>query len=282
MATTARHAGIIVLFVATALISLGRASHAEDLSDAFLLPELFEVMAIEGRTAIGQDNAAPLSDREMDILRTELDEIYHPARMLADFVDALDKALEPHPQTRVDAIRFATTDLGQRVLRLEISAREALLQDEVDELARLALLEARMGQQDAKGADRLGMVQDRIDVNDLIEFNVTLGMNTSFAYYRGMLSESATVGLNAEDLLSLVQAQEPDIRRDVADWIESYFLMAYQPLSDAELQDYIDYSASPHGVAFNRAMFQAFDDVFVDLSQRVGRALGKILNSDSL
>ncbi|MCC5958439.1 MAG: hypothetical protein JJU08_03775 [Rhodobacteraceae bacterium] len=282
MVAKARRACIIVLVCATALLPFLRTAHANDLSEAFLLPELFEVMAAEGRTAIGEEGAAPLSSRELDIWRTELAGIYDTDQMLAAFVDALEQALEPMPDVRDDAIRFATTELGQRIMRLEVSARAALLDDEVDEMARLALLDARASLQDTDGAHRLAMIRDRIAVNDLIELNVSLGMNTSYAYYRGMLAEGASAGYSAEDLLNLVQAMQPDIRRDVVDWIESYFLMAYQPLSDAELQDYIDYSASPQGVAFNRAMFQAFDAVFVGLSGRVGRALGRILGSDTL
>lgn len=282
MVATARRACIIVLICATALLPFMRTAHANDLSEAFMLPELFEVMAAEGRAAIGEEGAAPLSARELDIWRAELAGIYDTDRMLAAFVDALEHALEPMPAIRDDAIRFATTDLGQRIMRLEVSAREALLNDEVDEMARLALLDARASQQGAGDAARLAMIRDRIAVNDLIDLNVSLGMNTSYAYYQGMLAEGASAGFNADDLLNLVQGMEPDIRRDVVDWIESYFLMAYQPLSDAELQEYIDYSASPQGVAFNRAMFQAFDAVFVGLSGRVGRTLGGILGSDTL
>lgn len=279
MLITARRICIVMLICAGTMVPFSRASLASDLSDAFLLDELFEVMATEGKTAIGQDNAAPLSQRELEGWRRELGNIYHARTMHAEFVAALDAALGDMPGTRDDALRFATSDLGKRVLQLEVSAREALLQDEIDELARNALMDAR---EDGRGSARLAMIRERIQVNDLIDLNVSLGMNTSYAYYRGMLSEGASAGMNADDLLYLVQAQEPDIRRDVMDWIEAYFLMAYQPLTDAELQAYIDYSASPHGVAFNRAMFQAFDTVFVGLSERVGRGLGRILSSDSL
>ncbi|MDD7970231.1 hypothetical protein [Roseinatronobacter alkalisoli] len=281
MATKAKEACGIALLCVLMLVSSVRLAQAQDLSEAFLLPELFQIMAAEGRAAIGQDSAAPVSDAELDLWRAELDEIYDADRMHVDFVAALDAALESKPGIRADAIDFATTELGQRILRLEISARDALLQDEIDDVARLALLEARSASQ--KGADnRLALVRARIRANDLVELNVSLGMNTSYAYYRGMLAENTAIGLNAEDMLNMVQALEPSIRNDVTDWIESYFLMAYQPLSDDELQAYIAYSASPEGDAFNRAMFQAFDAVFVGLSHRVGRALGRIMNSESL
>jgi hypothetical protein len=58
--------------------------------------------------------------------------------------------------------------------------------------------------------------------------------------------------------------------------------MAYQPLSDDDLRAYIDHSSTPLGDAFNRAMFLAFDTVFVDISRQVGTALGRTLSGQSL
>jgi hypothetical protein len=97
-----------------------------------------------------------------------------------------------------------------------------------------------------------------------------------------MMAEDAASDLSADQVLYLVWAQEPSIRLDVEDWSESYFLLAYAPLTEEELQTYIDYVSTPLGQAFNRALFQAFDTVFSDISKSVGRALGRRLNAEEL
>ncbi len=264
------------------LLSSLRMSGAGDLSRAYLLPELFEIMASEGRSAILADAAIPLQGGTFANFEDDVSRIYDPGRMQAAFVAGLKADLAASPEVLEDALNFAQTNLGKRILRLEISAREALLDDEVDQIARTALADARAARDGAGRAARLAMIRARVDANDLIDLNVSLGLNTSYAYYQGMMSENAVNGLDAEQLLFLVWAQEPEIRADVEDWIESYFMMAYQPLSDDELQDYIDYVSQPLAQAFNRAMFRAFDALFSDISVAVGRALGRRLNVEDL
>jgi hypothetical protein len=264
------------------VISSLRMAAADDLSRAYLLPELFGIMAAEGRSSVLVEGAIPLQGRALADFERDVSRIYDAERMHAAFVATLTADMEATPDVVQDALEFARTDLGKRVLRLEISARDALLDDEVDQIARMALQNARAAQQGAPAADRLGMIRARVDANDLVELNVSLGLNTSYAYYQSMMSENAVNGLDSEQLLFLVWAQEPEIRIDVEDWIESYFMMAYQPLSDDDLQALIDYVSTPLAQAFNRAMFRAFEVVFGDISVAVGRALGRRLNVEDL
>lgn len=269
-----------------ALLSFGvtfsRPALADDLSRAFLLPELFDIMAEEGRSSVLADGAVPLQGRDLAQFTSDVEGIYHAERMLADFTQALDAELAGSPDVRADALEFAATDLGRRVLRLELAAREALLDDDVDALARLALDDARAGVSGEAGFQRLQLVRERIDANELVELNVSLGLNTSFAYYRGMMAENAVQGMSSDMLLQLVWAQEPEIRADIEDWVESYFLMTYQPLDAEDMQAYVDYVGTPLAQDFNRAMFRAFDTVFSEISYQVGRALGRRLNFEEL
>lgn len=264
------------------LLSSLRVAGADDLSRAYLLPELFDIMASEGRTSVLAEGAVPLEGRALADFERDVARIYDPAAMHDAFVASLLSELGSKPEILEDALDFAQTDLGKRVLRLEISAREAMLDDELDQIARMALEEAREAEDDTRQAARLDMIRARADANDLTELNVSLGLNTSYAYYQGMMSENAVNGLDDEQLLYLVWAQEPEIRLDIEDWIESYFMMAYQPLSDDELQEFIDYVSTPLAQGFNRAMFRAFDALFTDISVSVGRALGRRLTGEDL
>lgn len=260
----------------------GRPAYAEDLVRALLLPELFEIMAAEGRNSVLEDETTPLQGSLLARFEQDVARIYSADQMMQNFVSVLEQALLPHPDLRADTLRFARSDLGKRVFQLEVSARAALLDDAVDEAARIALENARDAASGTAEAKRLALVRERIAANDLIELNVSLGLNTSFAYYRGMLTEDAVGGLSADALLQLVWAQKPEIRVDIEDWIESYFLMAYQPLSDAEFRQLIDYAQTPLAIGFNQIMFQAFDTVFSDISRALGQALGRRMQTEEL
>jgi signal transduction histidine kinase len=272
---------LFLLAVVMAVVP-ARVAFSQTLAELYLLDELFPIMAAEGISSAGDEAATPLDPSEVGQWRRDIARIYDATAMQAAFSDALDTALVGRDDIIRDAADFARSDLGERVLQLEVTARAALLDDAIDELAREALVVARAAPDGSPLNLRLGLIRDRIAVNDLIELNVSLGMNTSYAYYMGMLSESEMLGLGAQDVLSLVWSQEEDIRSDVRDWIESYFLMAYQPLSDDDLRAYVDWSGSAYGDAFNRAMFQAFDTVFVDISRQVGMTLGRALSGQSL
>lgn len=274
----------VTLFIALLMFgaTLTRPAQAEDLSRALLLPELFGIMAIEGRSSVLADGSTPLQGRALEQFAQDVERIYQPERMLAEFLRVLDAELADAPEVRADALEFAASDLGRRILRLELAAREALLDDDVDMLARMALDDARAGMAGEDGFQRLKQVRARVDANELVELNVSLGLNTSFAYYRGMLAENAVHGMSSDMLLQLVWAQEPEIRADIEDWIESYFLMTYQPLSAPDMQDFVEYVGTPLAQEFNRAMFRAFDKVFSEISFQVGRALGRRLNVEEL
>jgi hypothetical protein len=256
------------------------AARANTLAETYLLPELFDIMAEEGRKASVTALDAPQDMSAQAQWARTIARIYDADRMEADFTRALENALAPN--VRNAALEFAESDLGQRIMQLEVTARRALLSDEIDEAARQALMQARDAAPDSPQAQLLARVRQRIAVNDLVELNVSLGLNTSLAYYSGMAEEGWMAGMAGSDLLALVWAQEDAIREDIVTWAEAYFLMAYQPLSDAEMTAYIAHASSPEGDAFNRAMFRAFDAVFVDISRRVGAALARQMQQDTL
>ena len=73
-------------------------------------------------------------------------------------------------------------------------------------------------------------------------------------------------------MLAEVWGQEPAIRADTVQWLLAYQTLAYEDLSDADLQAYIDLSRSDAGQAINASLFAAFDTVFNAISHDLGRA----------
>ena len=278
-----RHARLAFAVALMAVLMLPvRASQAQSIPQLYLFDDLFAVMSAEGIASSASQEAVPLDPADLPDWRARVERIYDPVKMQAEFVAALEPALAARPDVATDAAEFARSELGARVLRLEITAREALLEDAVDTLSRDALAEARAAEPGSALAARLDLVRARIAANNLVDLNVSLGLNSTYAYYSGMMAAAAMPGLTEQDILPLVWSQEEAIRADVTDWIESYFLMAYHPLTDEELQDYVDYAASPLGDAFNRMMFGAFDEVFVSMSRRVGTSLAEMMRAQPL
>ena len=79
-----------------------------------------------------------------------------------------------------------------------------------------------------------------------------------------------------------VWAQEDEIRESTEDWINAFVALAYQPLGDSALKDYISFSESDAGQSFNNALFRAFDDMFATTSRKTGEALARFLTSEDI
>ena len=54
--------------------------------------------------------------------------------------------------------------------------------------------------------------------------------------------------------------------------VMGFLVLAYQPLSDEDLQAYQAWSESDAGVLVNRALFAAFAEVYTPISRSLGQA----------
>jgi len=130
---------------------------------------------------------------------------------------------------------------------------------------------------------RLALLRDFAIAGDLIEQNVAGAMNANLAFYQGM-AESGTpgAGMTEDQMLSDVWAQEPQVRKDTEEWLFPYLALAYQPLSDEDLEAYTAFWESPAGKRFNAALFAAFDVVFTNISRDLGRAAARQMQGDDI
>ena len=85
-----------------------------------------------------------------------------------------------------------------------------------------------------------------------------------------------------KDILADVWGQEEEIRTDTREWVFAFSLMAYQPLSDAELRAYVDLSATQAGRALNQALFDGFDRMYADIAYGLGLAAAQALEGEDL
>lgn len=249
---------------------------AERLIQALDLPGVLSVMRDEG-LAYGEElNRDMLDGGGGASWAATVAEIYDPARLGATVTPRVVAALEGHDTAAM--AEFFEGDLGRRIVGLEISAREAFLDDAVEEAARLRLDEMR-----AEGAARLDRIAAFIEAGDLIEANVTGGLNSSLEFWKGLRAGGfLDRQMTEDDILAQVWGQEPEIRAETTDWLYAYLTLAYEPLSDSELEQYIAFTRTPAGQAMNRALFAGFDAMFADVSYRLGLGVARQLAGQEL
>lgn len=256
------------------------AAAAGEIAAAIELDALAEIMHAEGLVHAEEIRAELFPGGSAAAWRAEAERIYAPARMSAAFLAGLAAAIgaEAGQPWIGEATAFFRSDLGTRIVGLEITARRALLDDATEAMSR-----DRVDVMEAEGDPRLAAVDRFIAVNDLIEFNVAGGLNSHYAFYAALSAGGAFArALTEEEILADVWSQEEALREDNSHWLRSYLVLAYEPLTDAELDAYIAFSESDAGQRLNRALFATFDVMFVDISRAVGAAAAVELRGEEL
>lgn len=270
----------LATLLATGLAVTGpaRATEVDELVAALQLPEVFEVLAAEGEAYGKEIDENMLDGAGGQSWATAVHRIYAPDRLLAEFTTALTAALPQSGTGFAPVIEFFGSGLGRQATTLEISARRALLDPDVEDASRLTLEEMRAGND-----PRIALVKDFVEVNDLVESNVSNELNANFAFYQG-LRDSGAIGpeMSEDDVVAEVWSQEQAIREETDIWVHAYLTMAYAPLSDEEIKRYTDFTRRPDAQVMNRAMTEAYAEVFRDVSRQLGRAAGVVLAGQSL
>lgn len=261
----------VVLICAAAPLS---AAPGEALLEAMRVPEIVQVMREEGldyAQEMGEDLLPGGASRGW---RAVVSEVYDTEAMeevvRGQFIDSF-AGTEAGP-----LLDFFTSEDGQRVVDLEITARRTLIDDDLEASAREAY-QALDGTDDP----RLEQIEAFVEANDLVEANVVGAMNASYQFYLGLVDGGA-FEMTEEEILSEVWAQEEDTRIDTREWLYAFLLVAYRPLSDAVLDEYVALSASPEGRAMNRALFAGFNAMYDEISYGLGLAAAQQMLGEEL
>ncbi len=268
------------LFVVLLIPAFGAAAQAtarlDSLIDALQLHEIFAVMQQEG-ISYGRDLDRELLDNAGgEKWQQAVDEIYQSERIWQTFLPRFATELDGADQEAM--LAFFDNDRGRRIISLELSARRALLDEDLEQESRDAY-HAMLGE----GHPRLAMLEDFINANDLVEYNVMGAMNANYAFYNGMIDGRAfDFELTEDEILRDIWSQEPEIRLDTQEWLYGYLTLAFAPLSDDDLQAYIDFSGTKAGRALNAALFAGFDDVFTNVSKALGLSAAGFMKGEDI
>ena len=205
--------------------------------------------------------------------------IYAPDRMKAMLLPPLSAELVRGGADRLTEITaFFSSPLGRRITSLELSARAALLDDEIEKANadRVKALRAR-------GDPRIALLRRFIEANDLIGNNLRSTMESDFAFYVGLREGGGYESPPSDaEILDQIRTTKDEVRRNVEDWLYEFLWLAYSPLSDEDLKRYIVFSETEAGQTFNRALFAGFDEMFNRISHALGKAAAKIMKSKDL
>lgn len=165
-------------------------------------------------------------------------------------------------------LAFYETHLGRRLLDLEIAARRAMLDDEVEAQAHDGFNRAL-----GRGDGRAQQILRLIDEADLVSPNVAGALNASLAFSRGFEEGGGfDMPLTDRQMLAETWAQRDQVEFETTRWLRSFLMLSYSSLSDDEMEAYMAYAASREGRAVARVLFDAFDAVLQRTSFELGLA----------
>ena len=248
----------------------------DELVDALGLPEMLEIIRQEGveygeelgRDMLAEKAGSQWQERVADIYDLERNQTF----VLSEF----GKGINPGAVDEI--LAFFQSPVGVEIIALEVAARHALLDDDLSDANDVHVAELR----DQK-APRIEQLAEFIRVNDLLEINVTSSLNSSFAFFTGLVDGGAyDQPLSEDKILQEVWSQEASIRAETETWLYGFLSMAYSPLTDAEMQAYIDFSETEAGKNLNIALFDAFNLMFDRISYALGAAAAESMKSEAL
>lgn len=273
--------GYVLGAILTALPLWGQAVGAAQLralGDVLRMDQTLAVMQTEALANADEITSDLFGTSDLPAWDAAVAALFDPAKARAAFDAALADAAAPLQAADLQAAAdFFATPLGARLLDLELSARQAMIDDSIEAAAIESWAELQANPLPAS-TQRAALIRDVVAANDLIETNVASALNGNLAFYQGLADAGAYgAGAGSDEMIREVWAQEAQLRSDTKDWLYPYLAMAYAPLSDADLQAYIAFSKSDAGRALSQALFIAFDALGIQQSRGMGLAAGRLM-----
>ncbi|MCK0151091.1 DUF2059 domain-containing protein [Marivita sp. S6314] len=251
-----------------------QASSVDDLLKALGVPQIVEIMREEGieyGETLARDMVPGGRTQGWD---ATVERIYDDDRMLATVREEFkaefgDADIDP-------LLAFFTSEVGQQVVSLELSARTAMREQEIEDAARAAFRDLEGTQ-----SETLAMISEFVDTNDLVDANLVGALNANYMFYLGLVDGGA-LDMSEQDILTEVWSSEAETRSDTREWVYAFLIMAYRPLEDGVVADYTELSKTDPGRALNRALFAGFNKMYDDISYALGRAVARQMQVQEL
>ena len=235
------------------------------------LAVLLHKEGLEHGRAIDRDM---LGERGGPVWHRQVDKIYAADRISATLARDLEHGLSNSETAQIRT--FFSAPLGQRILRLELEAR-LMMADSVFEERAIGDLGDRAHPGDAV----FRSVQQFMQVNDLVDLNVTGALNANYQFLRSFALQGGGSEPQSE-ILNSVWADAENVEANVTEWLQAYLLTAYDNLTPQERDAYVSFCRTAAGQALNRELFRSFDSLYQQISRELGKAAAHALVSEAL
>jgi len=245
----------------------------ERLASAMRIAEVMHILRDEGLDQSRELDEALLNGAGGALLQAQIEDMYDPVWMQSKVTSALEAELTK--AQLVQASLFFESELGKTIISLENSARRAISDNAIEEMAQTAYREAD------RDTAFFRLISEYIEVNDLIDHNVQSTLSADYHFFRG-LADGRGIAKDDSDMLAQLLAQTDETEERTTDWLFSFLLLAYGPLSEAQMRENIAFSRTDAGRALNEALFNGLDEMFDELSYQLGQAAARVLNASEL
>lgn len=258
--------GACVLTWALACGGALRADGLDALFTALRMSETLETLRDEG-VGDAESILPKTSDGVIaDLHLQQVEAAFDLALMERDMRDALEEYLDPEMTIR--AVEFFESDVGQSLISLELSARRAIMDEEIESLA-MATWEKRAAENDP----HIIAIRKFVRVNDLVNLNAAGTMVARYEYMHGLATGSGTP-IDEDALLADIWDSEDSIVEETESWLTAYLLLAYGSVPTSDIDAYTAFSREASGQALNFAIFHGFETSYRRISFELGRISG--------
>ena len=254
--------------------SYGKADVISDLYDALHMDRINEIIRLEGIQDAEGTGEAYLPPNSVDRFVAQAKSVYQLEAMERDFKRLLTQNLSIPDANKI--LLFYQKPLGKVASELEVSARIAISDKHIEEMAKIKLKEAVKSKN-----KRLDEIESVIRTLELVEQNLIGAYAAQFAFMYE-LSKLGVIELSKQEMIDLITNDEEKLKSEILEWLMAFSHMAYAPMSDKEFSDYSDFSKSELGIALNKALFSVYNEMAKDQSQRLASILGEFMKSEDL
>lgn len=246
----------------------------EQLYAALNLQEIVAIMRQEGLEEAEATIEIYLKDMRKESFDTSIDILYSETSMASHILSGLETALS-EPDAEI-ALAYYQTPLGVLVSKLETTARLAISDDAVEEMAVSVVNKALQS-----GDKRAKLLQKAAADMKLTEYNLSGAFSTRFAFLSG-LAEAEELGITQDQIINLIAQDRDNLRDEIDKWVLGYVYMTYGPLSDEQLSQYLTFQMSNTGEVLNRALFEVFNELSVENAGQLGKLLATAIQARQL
>lgn len=245
-----------------------------DLYNAMFMDEIAEVMHIEGLEYVDSIGESYLEGRNLSKFQDQSKELYDLETLKAGLLEGLEQELSA--ELAQQTLDYYQTETGQLAARLEATARRAISDDTVEEMAKSMVLSAS-----ETDGDRIEKLLAFIDELELVQNNLEGSFKSQFLFLNE-LAGIKQLGLTEQDILTLLSESKAETEASIKEWLIAFTYMAYQPLNDDQFVDYLDMQTSDMGIKLNDALFAVFHGLDQEISVKLGVIVRTLLSAQDL